>query len=348
MTGELRTQERELSHYKPISNYAVQSHDDKYRRIGEKIKSLRDEISKLKQAIEQYERPPSPLFQPLPESKARAMEIIFFLEMPRHFQVLLNISFMAQQMLLPRGQQVTMKSAGKEDKKLDIAEQIAILPFKQDWSAYYRQYEGLRSPVSLQAVLASYTEPPETVGPTNVMSYTCDKDGVWHPDDLRPGLWWRGGSCDADMFPRFLPGKGGYFDPWKFIPLQFTMEYFSEALPNNCQNLQWAMTIDGRDRGNLALANQDAKPGWLSKPQFLSFALIRAFAHVQDRKVCLALHNQSLPVEHVSTALLSHVGKYCPFIPRHRCIQKSLPSCLNPECYFFPDSLCYARWPFAS
>ena len=255
---------------------------------------------------------------------------------------------MAQQMLLPRGQEVIIKSAGNEDEKVDIAGQIAVKPFEQDWNAYYRSRGGLRSPVSLQAVLASYTNPPKTVGPPNVMSYTCDKDGVWHPDDLRPGLWWRGGSCDADMFPRFLPGKGGYFDPWKFIPLQFTMEYFSEALPNNCQNLQWAMTIDGRDRGNLALANQDAKPGWLSKPQFLSFASIRAFAHVQDRKVCLALHDQSLPVEHVSTALLSYVGKYCPFIPRHRCVQKSLPSCLNPECYFFPDSLCYARWPFAS
>ena len=306
MTGKLRTQERELSHYKPISCHTSRSNNDEYRRIHNNIESLRGEISQTERDIAQQEQAPPPLLQPLPELEAHAMEIIFFLEMPRHFQVLLDISFMAQQMLLPRGQEVIIKSEGNEDEKGDIARQIAVKPFEQDWNAYYRSRGGLRSPVSLQAVLASYTNPSKTVGPPNVMSYTCDKDGVWHPDNLRPGLWWRGGSCVADIrADTLIHGSLGYFNPWTSIPLKATMEYFSEALPNNCQNLQWSMRINGRDRGNLALANQDAKPGWLSKPQFLSFASIRAFAHVQDRKVCLALHDQRLPMEHVSTALLS-------------------------------------------
>ena len=308
LNDKLRSQKKELSYYEPIVYNTSQSRKNEHRKINERIESLGKEISTTQQAIDQEKRPPPPLLQPLPESKQRAMEIIFFLEMPRLFQVLLEISFMAQQMLLPREAEVTITSTPKKDTKMDIAGLIEVQAFKLDWNTYYKSHEGLRSPVSLQATLASCIDPPRNVGPSNVMLYTCDKDGVWHPDDLRPGLWWQGGSCDADIFPRFMPGKKGYFNPWKVIPLPATMEYFSEAVPNNCQNLQWAMTMDGRDRGNLALANQDAKPGWLSKPQFLSFGSIRAFAHVQDRKVCLALHDQSLPLEHVSTGLLSRVS----------------------------------------
>ena len=221
------------------------------------------------------------------------MRVIFFLEMPRHFQVLLRLSFMAQQLLLPRQQAVTIKGAGKQDEEIDIQKLIAVEGFKLDWTSYYRKHLGLRSPVSLQATLASLSVlPQQPLGPTNVMSYTSENDGVWHPDSLNPGLWWSGGNLKPDM-------RGYYFDPWKSIPAKITENYWVEALPADCRNMQWAMTLDGEDRGNLALANQNTRPSWLSKPQFLSFASVRAFANLQDRKVCVALHERSLPLEQV-------------------------------------------------
>jgi len=94
--------------------------------------------------------------------------------------------------------------------------------------------------------------------------------------------------------------RGEWFDPWKSIPAKITVNHWVEALPTDCRHMQWAMTLDGYDRGNLPLANQNSKPRWLSKPQFLSFALLRAFPNLQDRKVCVALHEGSLPLEQVS------------------------------------------------
>ena len=134
-------------------------------------------------------------------------------------------------------------------------------------------------------------------------------------------------------------GEHMYFDAWrtKLDSLQHEKSeseahrgkletihcnYFVEDLPADepksmpCHpqadysDLYWAMQLaetgeDGRNRGNQALASPSKKPRWMNKPEFLSFASIRAFPHLQDRKVCLALRDGSLPLEHVSWALSS-------------------------------------------
>lgn len=294
---KLKSLEREKGYLKPISSYSSRSNDEEYRNVERKISIVEGDISRTQRDIESEEVPPSPLIQPLPASKALAMKVIFFLEMPRHFQVLMRLSFMAQQMLLPRQDVVNIKSVGGQDEEIDIQSLIAVKNFVFDWASHYMNHLGIRSPVPLHATLASshFDESAKKgqLGPSNVMSYTSDTDGVWHPDTSIPGLWWSGGSLGPDL-RNFRP-----FDPWKSIPTKATMDCWVEALPEIYQNMQWAMALDGRDRGNVALANQNTRPSWLNKPQFLSFASVRAFPNLQDRKVCVALHERSLPLEQV-------------------------------------------------
>jgi len=95
--------------------------------------------------------------------------------------------------------------------------------------------------------------------------------------------------------------------------------HFTETLPTRFKSMQWCMPawsnqldprseqmdLESRSRGNSALAFQDTKPTWLSKTEFLSFEARRAYPNQQDRKNCVALHDRSLPLEHVSFVSIS-------------------------------------------
>jgi hypothetical protein len=72
-----------------------------YRETERKISDLDSEAKATRSQIKREEQPPSPILQPLPQSKLNAMPILFFLKMPPTFQVLSRLSFTAQQMLLP-------------------------------------------------------------------------------------------------------------------------------------------------------------------------------------------------------------------------------------------------------
>ena len=162
--------------------------------------------------------------------------------------------------------------------------------------------------------------------------------GLW----WNGGTWSRlvsESAIGAKLEPFEPDRRTGFFDAWrtKLDSLQHEKSereahrgrletihcnYFVEDLPADepksmpCHpqadysDLYWAMQLaetgeDGRNRGNQALASPSKKPRWMNKPEFLSFASIRAFPHLQDRKVCLALRDGSLPLEHVSWALSS-------------------------------------------
>jgi hypothetical protein len=60
------------------------------------------EIGIKQRSLEEAERAPPPVIQPLPQSDDLALSWIFFLHMPQCFRHLSRISFLAQQMLLPR------------------------------------------------------------------------------------------------------------------------------------------------------------------------------------------------------------------------------------------------------
>jgi hypothetical protein len=153
----------------------------------------------------------------------------------------------------------------------------------------------------------------EAVGPSNVMSYTAPSDGVWHPDSLVPGMWWNGGNFGSDQ-----RSASDYFLPFAKIVTQATVHYFTETLPTAFTNMQWAMPIYGAcipaDRSNYALAYQDTKPRWLSTPEFLAFGALRAYPNQQIRKLCVALHDRSLPLHHVPLSLYTTVSEFLDHI----------------------------------
>ena len=57
-------------------------------------------------------------------------------------------------------------------------------------------------------------------------------------------------------------------------------------------------------RGNVAIAQQDQKPHWLSKPGFLIFGSLRAYPLTQYRQLCEALHKRCLPLGHPAVQTL--------------------------------------------
>ena len=126
----------------------------------QKIQSLDEEIQRIDDEIERLKIPPDPLCQNLPERKDTAMSVIFFLKMPLHFRVLLRMSFMAQQMLLPPQSTMTIKRFENQPDELDVDKLIQKRPSKLDspldWSEYWDEGKGWK--ISTQAILASSDE----------------------------------------------------------------------------------------------------------------------------------------------------------------------------------------------
>ena len=60
--------------------------------------------------------------------------------------------------------------------------------------------------------------------------------------------------------------SGAWFNPFRSVPDYFLTEHWTERMPPTDKDLQWTMPLGDRiaaDRGNLALAMQDARPKWL-------------------------------------------------------------------------------------
>lgn len=108
--------------------------------------------------------------------------------------------------------------------------------------------------------------------------YMTDRDGVWHPDALSLRM---GSGSAADGV---VAGSGSWLNPWAAIPERQLVDAFTQSLPGAAAKLQWALPLYAdvaADRGNLAIARQDEKPSWLSKPAFLEFGALRAFPLLQ-------------------------------------------------------------------
>lgn len=162
-------------------------------------------------------------------------------------------------------------------------------------------------------------------GLANVDAHTSPSDGVWHPDSLLPRMAWPGSGCSsADAG---LPA-GRYFNPFALLPQHLLVDAFTEGLaaaaPTSEEGkalaqLQWCMPQYGSrdtaaDRGNLPIAQQDARPPWLSKPGWLAFACLRAWPLTQMQQLCAALHDELLPlgrpaVQALIRQLVYHVGE---------------------------------------
>ena len=264
--------------------------------LESKLAGKRSEIAQTLAEIANQEKPPPSILQPLPAMPQKAMAIIFFLKLPMLFEVLSTLSFMAQQMLLPPKNSLQLASVEGDGQLIELS-------LKQDepetmWPNYYVEKDGVCSPGKTTITFASIHKIPEgQIGPDSVMKYSSSSDGVWYPDAILPGMWWSGGNFVLDR-------RGGYFSPFWNVASQTLLRvrehYFTEVLPAPASSLQWSMPMyKSETRCNVAVATQYAKPKWLSKPEYLSFGAIRSCPNQQDRKICVALRDRSLPFEEV-------------------------------------------------
>lgn len=308
-----------------IDNYDQIEHsscEQEVSNLTHKLQNLRQSISSKKHDLKMTIKAPDAVFQPLPKNKGMAMSIIFFLYMPREYQLLSRFSFVATQLLLPKNWSSCWGGElGQE--KVDIR-QVVTRPksCQYSWTDYYnkkgesvylqypsRKRSGLDDYLLLRAVEENI---PDSVGSKCVDQMYDRENGVWYPDSLKPQMAWFGGPLSIDQF------NGVEIDPFANVNHFCIVLHFTERLKEDESDLQWALFQPGDDyinriRGNLPYAKQHSKPSWLPKNQFLTFARMRSYPLEQIRKILISIANNELPFEEravqilISQALF-HVG----------------------------------------
>jgi len=312
----------ESASYRRRCSYEQYASRSELERCESKVMSLKQKIAGCKRRLDAVLRAPSPVCQPLPSGESSARRWLFFLHMPSSFRVLSTLSITGQQMLVPRPWKAECNGPdGTEEADVLAA---LLVTNGECLSAYYNFHQncefhalrelrhGIRGDVALVSPRPVAEVLPKTIGPTSVDSMFSREDGVWYPDSVACGMEWTGGSLSWDC------QNGQAFDPFQ-VPREWTISYFTEKLGQEGKPLQWAMRLEENsdiadERGNRALACQETRPHWLSKPQFLAFCGMRAFPYKQLRQVVVALLDRSLPLQQRSVhsllkQTLFHVGK---------------------------------------
>ncbi|KAG1659824.1 hypothetical protein FOA52_003767 [Chlamydomonas sp. UWO 241] len=268
--------------------------------VSTELNSVRYQISSLTGELHTTEKAPSSVIQPLPAREDLALRWLFFLPMPQVFKHLSRSSFLAQQMMLP-----PTESHLEEWQKLSVE-------FATQLDAHYHQHQPRKYSTSIKqhssttcaVKLVSTVKAPEpaTVGGSHIDSLLCPDDGVWHPDDLRMDMGWLGSHGVADALDGVKTAS--FFNPFASLPaatteLLFTEQVAPPGLP--ASPLQWMMHVRSSvsstpaDRGNMAIARQDLRPVWLSKPGFLALGSLRAYPVGQLRRLTEVLQLRELP-----------------------------------------------------
>ncbi|KAG2441635.1 hypothetical protein HXX76_003254 [Chlamydomonas incerta] len=284
---------------------------------------LKEKQSEYATRISALEKPPAPVLQPLPTADGAARRWLFFLHMPPAFRCLSRLSFLAQQLLLPR------PLDGRSPQLAAVHTAVSVQEPPTSVTAYYNGRRAQRTYITSptwpsggqdgSVLLYSAGDPPEKAGPGSIDQYNSPSDGVWYPDSLTPSMLWGGSGSSAADSSWGLPT---YCNPFADVDASTVEESFTERLPGSAAALQWAAHQHGtvestpRDRGNRALANQDACPTeLLSKSEFLQFGRMRAYPLQQLRNLCEVLRrqDQALPltepaVQLLLRQLLFHVG----------------------------------------
>jgi hypothetical protein len=199
---------------------------DKEVEIAEENESrLTSKISALKRKITQAEKAPTPVIQPLPKNKMKAMKVIFFLYMPTEFKYLSRITLTAQQLLVPRPWLNTCGGLDGVDK-VNVFEEIAVFHKIIAWKNHYDDNQNCtyhrpnesRTGQSHCVDLSMQSKVPETkhIGPNHIDEFKQSTQGVWYPDESNIRMFWKGGCHSWD---RHTTGRA--FDPFK-IPSNFT------------------------------------------------------------------------------------------------------------------------------
>ena len=235
--------------------------------IARNISTNASQQNQCNYEIARLEKPPEAVLQPLPAADGLARQWLFFLHMPPAFRRLARLSFLAQQVLLPR-------PLGAWSPEL-AAVQKAVTVQQPHTSAvqYYNQRRSCRTYLSSAGhqladgqdgcvKLYADGQLPSHVGPASIELYTSPADGVWHPDSLRPSMLWGGSGSTADSGS----GLPSYFNPFAAVNENTIEEFFTERLPDSAAALQWAahQRISAQatppERSNWALAGQGVSP----------------------------------------------------------------------------------------
>jgi hypothetical protein len=300
-----------------IETYTYSERFERNVKAAEK-NDVQAKIRHKKLEIKRASVAPDAIFQPLPARETRAMRVLFFLHMPKHFRMLSQVVLMAQQMLLPKDSLFEHTALCARDNILsDVDDVIGARAAKTSWLEYYNSHSPTMLSCETPICLWSDLAPPEPrfVYKPDVMDYNFSGEGIWHPDDLTPRMMWAGGGFVLDK------RRPKWFNPFAPIPDMWVVENFTERLPGEASSeLQWVLPQYGAktesSRGNKAIASQHLKPFWLNKPQFLHFGVIRAFPQQQLRKLCTSLHDRDLPLVHPAIhtlfrQTLYHTGDIC-------------------------------------
>ncbi|KAL4434356.1 hypothetical protein ABPG75_000797 [Micractinium tetrahymenae] len=279
---------------------------DEERAAWRALQKARKRQTSAKQAVGKTEgqlrsavAPPSPVIQPLPEHHEAAAPWLFFLYMPPMLRQLARLSFLAQQLLLP-GTDAVLRAIQVTAPKTSLTDHYNSCQSGR-WLADTGRRGSDGEPPLVQLWSDGKVPCEGQVRLSSVDNYSAPSQGVWHPDALPLRMAWKGsGNSAADG----RLGGASWFDPWSEVPASAVVDSFTEQLPAEAAALQWAMPLYGggaataAERGNLPIARQDQKPAWLSKPAFLAFGSLRAYARLQGRKLCAALQGRVLPLEH--------------------------------------------------
>eukprot|EP00798_Chlamydomonas_sp_ICE-L_P004010 gene4010-14090_t len=220
------------------------------------------------------------------------------------------VPFLAQQALLPY-------------PRSSVAEETAVEPYKTRVIDHYSGHQcgTYHTPSSTRTGDTGRVEVwtrygvPQDVGPKHVDQLYSPSDGVWYTDSLAAEMCWKGSGSQHDKIGSLTT----HFNPFANIKSKKKIDSFTERLQGTSKALQWCMptygTVKDTDpvRGNWAVAFQDER-GSLSKPSYIALGNLRSYSFGQYRRLCAALCQKSLPLDHpvVRTAVMQslyHLGK---------------------------------------
>jgi hypothetical protein len=206
-------------------------------RCQREVSQVQHRISSVQGQLQDAEKAPPAVIQPLPQQPDKALQWLFFLHMPPVLKQLSRASFLAQQLLLPRLLSTTSMCAIQvPDLETPISQH-----YNNHQSCAYYSPTVQHTSADGKVFLVSTKKVPNVkeIQLKHVDDYTSPSHGVWYPDDLCPEMAWRGSGSSADTVSDRKGRKMDcYFNPFASIsPLGRYMLLYDWQLPHSTASL---------------------------------------------------------------------------------------------------------------
>ncbi len=251
-----------------------------YYDLNKLINSSIKDINYWERKVEEQNKMPSHIIEPLPESKEKALIVLFFFLMPNDLDILGRLSVDCWQMLVPR-------SPWKGDH--DIVDQVAKMikvTVPCTWTKHYSTFSNLDLGKDRYVLLfMDFYELPRSVGPQLVDHCTSSEQCRWYPSNF---------GFQLVSESQTHPSK---------ITTNLTRLVFTLPMPHPMEAFQWVIrtpdsNAEKSKRGNLIYTKLDKIPKGFSKSAFIAFGSLRSFPIQQMRKMISILLDKLLPFDH--------------------------------------------------